>query len=89
MTNASRDNDFVPTLTAVLNSDGATVISVAASFDHKLKVSDGTSGTDNGPINAKHDENHVPTLLAVSSLDGVTPIPVYSDANGRLLVSSQ
>lgn len=87
MTNAKRDDNFVPTLTAVLNSDGTTIVPVfSTAFSHRLKVSDGTGGTDNGPASAKHDENHIPTLLAVSSLDGVTPVVVYADSSGRLLV---
>lgn len=88
--NASHDENHVATLIAALNSDGATVVPVAASpSSHRLMVSDAMSGSDNGPVSALHDENHVPTLLAVSSVDGVTPVVVYSDSNGHLLVNSQ
>jgi hypothetical protein len=89
MANASHDQNHVPTLIGVLNTDGLTVVPVKADpSEHTLKVSDGSSGSDNGPTNAKHDQNHVPTLVAVSSVDGITPVVVYADSSGNLLVKS-
>ena len=85
--NAKHDENHIPTLTAVLNTDGVTPINIKVTEStHMLWGSNGTSGTDNGPKNAKHDENHVSTLMAVSSVDGVTPVAVYADSNGKLLI---
>lgn len=91
MSNAAHDENHVPTLTAALNSDGASVVRILTNTHsgHRLRVSDGTGGSDNGPADALHDENHVPTLMAVSSTDGVTPVVVYADSSGKLLVNSQ
>ena len=87
--NAKHDSNYVPTLIAVLNSDGSTVVPVLANpSGHSLDVSNGTTGSDNGPTDAKHDQNHIPTLLAISSTDWVTPVVVYADASGKLLVQS-
>lgn len=87
--NASKDENDVSGLVGVLNTDGKTVVPVAANpATHRLYVTDGTSGNDNGPANALHDDNDVPTLIAVSSADGKTPVVVYTTADGRLLVQS-
>lgn len=88
MSNAQRDGNSVPTLLGVLNSDGATIVPVKVSSRLKLKVSDGATGSDHGPINALKDENGVSTLLAISSVDGKTLVPVYADVNGNLLINS-
>lgn len=86
---AAKDQNFTNSLTAVLNTDGKTVVKVAATPNtHYLLVSDGTTGSDNGPANAIKDTNDVPTLLAVSSADGVTPVVVYADSSGNLLIQS-
>lgn len=90
MANAKRDQNNVPTLTGVLSTDGASIVRVKAnpSSNNSLKISDASTGSDNGPDVALRDENFVPTLLAVSSVDGVTPVVVYTDSNGNLLVDS-
>lgn len=89
MSNAKKDDNGVSTLIGVLNTDGATIIPVQANpTTHRLEVSDGTSGSDNGPTNALKDGNFVSSLIAVSSSDGVTPVVVYTDANGHLLVQT-
>lgn len=86
---AEHDENHVPTLTAVLSTDGTTVVALTENeTNHRLKISDGTSGSDNGPTNAKHDSNDVPTIMAVSSADGVTPVVLYTDANGKILVQT-
>lgn len=87
MANAKRDDNNLPTLVAVLNSNGQTVTPVDANpTNHGLSVDNNTTGADNGPSRALRDENFVPTLLAVSSVDGVTPIALYVDADGKLLI---
>lgn len=99
MSNAVRDENNSTGWTAGLNSDGKTVIRILGNpSTHTLKISDGTTGSDNGPIHALHDENDVPSLLAVSSqtitvngvnyVQGVTPVAIYSDSSGNLLVNS-
>ena len=86
--NAQKDDNSVSTLIAVLD-DGATIVPIMAdSTSNRLKVSDGTSGSDNGPTNALKDGNNVSSLMAVSSVDFVTPVVVYADANGHLLIKS-
>lgn len=88
MANAKKDENHVSTLTGVLDSDGSTITLIKVDVNrNRLKVSDGTGGSDNGPTNAKMDENHIPTLIAVSSTDGTTPVVVYADSNGALLVN--
>lgn len=89
MSNASRDNNFVPTKIAVLNTDGSTIVPLRVNpTTHALNVSDGTTGTDHGPTNAARDQNFVPTLIGVSSADFKTPVVVYADVNGKLLTKS-
>lgn len=87
--NAAKDQNNVSTLIAVLNSDGSTVTRIKVDpTTHIMNVSDGATGSDNGPQNAARDGNFVPTIIAVSSSDGVTPIPVYCDSSGKLLIKS-
>lgn len=89
MSNANKDENSVSTLLGVLDTDGATIVPVKANpTSHRLKVSDGTSGSDNGPANALKDGNNVSSLIAVSSVDEKTPVVVYADADGKLLVQS-
>ncbi len=84
---AKRDQNNVPTLLAVLNTDGTTVGMVDANpATHSLAVNNNTTGSDSGPTRALRDENFVPTMLAVSSADGTTLIPLYVDADGKLLI---
>ncbi len=89
MANASRDENSVPTLLGALSTNGTTLVRVKVNAsNHALKVADGSTGTDHGPVNAPRDENSVPALMAVSSVDGVTPVVVYADSSGNLLVDS-
>ncbi len=89
MSNAARDENNIPTLTAVLDTDGETVTRVEVEpAGHLLSVEDDTTGSDNGPNRALRDENFVTTLIGVSSVDGVTPVAVYADSLGRLLLDS-
>lgn len=87
MTNAERDDNNVPAIIAVLNTDGTTVTPVEINpTTHGLSVDNASSGTDQGPERALRDENFVTTMLAVSDSDGVTPVSLYVDSNGRLLI---
>ena len=88
MAEAVRDQNRIPTILAVLETDGVTPVLIKASVDGKLNVTDGADGIDNGPLTAERDQNHVTTMLAVSSVDGVTPVALRADALGRLLVQS-
>ena len=76
------------TLLAV-ETDGQTLINIEANAStHVLDVSDGTTGTDNGPTTSRHDASHVPVLVATSNVDGETPVIVYADSSGNLLIDS-
>jgi len=90
MADAKRDENNVPTLLGVLESDGETLvpIEVNVSSNNSLSVSDASTGSDFGPEDAPRDQNYVPALLAVSSADGVTPVVVYATSDGKLLVDS-
>jgi hypothetical protein len=88
--NAAKDENFVNTKTAVLESDGKTIVRIAVNpTNHALQVSDGTTGSDFGPTNAIHDDNGVPTMIGVSSEDFSTPVVAYADASNKLLINSQ
>lgn len=89
MANAKRDDNNVPTMVAVLNSDGVTILPVKINpANFGLKVDNNTTGSDNGPTRALRDENSVTTKIAVSSADGTTPISLYIDATGKLLIDA-
>lgn len=89
MSNASLDENGIPTLICALNTDGTTITRVKVnSSTHTLKVVDDSTGSDHGTINALRDENSKVCLMAVSSADGVTPVAVYADSSGNLLIDS-
>lgn len=89
MANAKRDQNFVPTLIAALETDGITPILVKASpTNHGVEVDDDTTGIDHGRSVAVKDANGISVLMAVASDDGVTPIEVYADSSGNLLIDS-
>ena len=89
MATAPKDPNFVNAKTAVLNTDGATVVKLTADpTTHALGTNDGTTGTDYGPKNAIKDGNDVATWLGTSSADGKTPVTLYADSNGKLLIQS-
>lgn len=89
MTNAARDNNNIPTLLVVLNTDGTSLVRVEVEPTfHTLSVEDNSTGSNNGPTRALRDENFVTTLIGVSSVDGVTPVAVYADSTGQLLIDS-
>lgn len=88
MTRAYRDDNQVTTMIALSSSDGSTVVPIQANpTNNALKVSNGTSGTDQG--STPKDANYIPVLFGVSSADGVTPVAVYADVStGALLIKS-
>ncbi len=89
MANAKRDPNRVTTLTALLETDGTTIMNLGAEpTTHTLMVDDNTTGSDNGPTpeRALRDENYVTTIYAVSSADGETPVALYANADGELLI---
>lgn len=88
MAEAVRDQNHVPSLLGVLDSDGVTTIRIKATPSGKLAVDDGVDGTDNGPENADRDQNHVTSLMGVSSDDLVTPVVAYATIDGKLKVQS-
>ncbi len=89
MANAHLDENHTPTLTAVLDSTGTSIVAVKANpTNHGLMIDDNNTGSDHGPANAFFDDNHIPVLVAVSSVDGTTPVVVYANSSGKLLVQS-
>ena len=87
--NALRDDNRVPTITALQNSDGETVIPIEAdATSHSLMIDDGIGGSDNGPENAGRDENRVTTLLSLSSDDDGEVVPLYATSDGEILIQS-
>lgn len=92
MTNAYRDSNSRPTMTAILNSDGLSITAVKANpaTNNSLKVDDNTTGTDQGNHGgvAQVDENGVSVLTVLSSDDDGTIIELYVDSDGKLLIDS-
>lgn len=89
MSNASRDENNVPTLLGGLETDGKTLVRIKADpTSHALSVDDDVTGSDHGPTNAPRDENSVPALMGVSSADGKTPVVIYATSAGELLIDS-
>lgn len=89
MTDVKRDANNVPGMLAVLDSDGSTKTPVkATASSHALNVSDGSSGSDNGPSPARalKDSNYEDTLIAQDSSGNL--IPLYVDSSGQLLIKS-
>ena len=86
--NAKRDENRKTTITALLETDGVTIVNVKAiPSSHALCADNGTSGLDNGN-NVAIDENHQAIVFAVSSSDGNTPVALYANSNGQLLIQS-
>ncbi len=89
MANASKDDNKVPTMLGLLNTDGITPTRIRANASsHALMVDDNTTGSDAGSNPTKRDDNGEPTLMAVSSADGSTPVALYVNSSGELLVKS-
>lgn len=89
MANAVKDENGTNSLIAVSSADGTTIVRVQVNpTNNRLKVSDGSTGSDKGPTYALRDQNDVPVILGVSSADGKTLVPIYADSLGNLLIKS-
>lgn len=85
---AYHDGNGTHTLITV-ETDGKTLINIQADpVTHALHVSNGASGSDNGPTTSFHDASHIAILMATSNADGRTPVAVYGDTSGNLLVEA-
>ena len=87
---AKLDQNRVPTMQAVSNADGSTILNVCAKdADHSLCADEGATGSDLGPVNDLRDGNRKVAFMAVSAVDGITPIPIYVDSiTNKLLINS-
>lgn len=85
--NTYHDGNGIHTL-LVVGTDGVSLMNVQVNpSTHVLSVSNGTTGSDNGPRLSIRDNNHVPILMGVSSADGKTPVAIYG-SNGAILTQS-
>lgn len=86
---AQKDANRIPALLATSSVDGVTVVAVVSNpVTHRLKTSDGATGSSFASVNAQRDNNRVSAIWGISNADGVTPIPIYCDATGALLTKS-
>lgn len=89
MANAYRDENSIPTIIGIRNTDGSTITRIKANpTNHRMSISDGNTGTDHGPTNDARDENDVTCFMAVSSGDGQTPVVLYVNSSNQLLIQS-
>jgi len=89
MTQAIKDQNSIPTLLAILNTDGETPTPPTANpTTHALGVSDGTTGSDLSGDIASRDENGTTTMIVVSEVDGITPVELYVNSSGKILIDS-
>lgn len=87
MTQAKRDQNNIPTILAVSETDGSTPVDIQAeASNHGVIVEDSTGGSDLTGNNALRDDNGEPTIMAVSEDDGVTPVPLYADPITKALL---
>lgn len=84
-----RDQNRIPAMLATLNTDGLTVQPLTVNpVTHRVKVSNGTSGSSLTWLNAQRDANRIAAVLGVQSNDGITIIPPYCNTQGELLIKS-
>lgn len=89
MAESQRDNNSVTTMIGSLNSDGSTPVGVKIDpTTHRVKISDGATGSDLTGDEAPRDNSGIVTLLGTSNADGVTPVPIYVNTAGELMVKS-
>lgn len=87
MAEIKKDDNQVPTISGVLNTDGTTVTRVKVDpSTHVLQISDGTTGSDLGNDLAVRDNNGEPVATATDANGNI--IPLYVDSSGNLLVQS-
>lgn len=88
MANIKKDNNSIPCIAGLLNTNGTTITLIKANpTNHLLDISDAETGDDNGGTSAIHDENDEKTMIAASSSDE-TPVSLYADSDGKLLIKS-
>jgi len=87
MAEIKHDDNYVPTLSGVLNTDGTTVTRIKVDpTTHVLQVSDGTTGSDSGKDLAARDNSGNVTAIATDASGNI--IPLYVDSSGNLLIKS-
>lgn len=85
MSRAAIDTNSRQTLTALLSTDGQTIVRVTAT-SNVLNVSNGSTGSDLGGTKAFTDENDRVSAFAVSSSDSTALVALYANASGNLLI---
>lgn len=89
MVTAKIDNNNIPSIIGVLNTDGTTITLLKADPSmHSIDVNDDGGGSDLGGDDALSDDNKIRVLLAVSETDESTPVPLYIDTDGKLLIQT-
>ena len=87
MANASRDNNNIPTMMGVLNTDGTTPTLIKIDpTTHVLDISDGTTGSDLGADIIERDDNSESTIAATDANGNI--INLYVNSSGQLLIDS-
>ena len=89
MAETKKDDNLVPVMMGVLNTDGTTPTRIYSDpSTHALIMSDGSTGSDLGNDTAARDNSGNPVLMAASNSDGSTPVSLYIDSSGNLLIKS-
>lgn len=87
MAEIKKDDNQVPTVSGVLNTNGTTVTRVKIDpSTHVLSTSDGDTGTDYGNDSAVRDNNGETVAVATDANGNI--IPLYVDSSGNLLIQS-
>jgi len=87
MAETKRDNNQVPVIMGVLNTDGVTPTRMEADpTTHVLDISDGTTGSDFGQEHAARDNSGNPVATATDANGAI--INLYVDSSGNLLIDS-
>ncbi len=87
MAEVKKDNNLVPTLTGVLNTNGTTPTRVLANpTTHILMVNDSTTGSDFGNDIAARDNSGNTVAIATDASGNI--INLYVDSSGNLLIDS-
>lgn len=87
MAEIKKDDNGVPTISGVLNTDGTTITRVTINpSTHVLSVSDGSTGSDFGNDVAPRDNNGFTGMTATDANGAI--IPLYVDSSGNLLMKS-
>lgn len=81
------DDNQVPVLMGVLNTDGVTPTAVKATpSTNVINISDATTGSDLGKDLAARDNNGNPVAIATDA--NGTIINLYVNSSGQLLIDS-